>query len=114
MIRRQLPARPISDDIEAMPDPEVATQGLAAEPTFETDKMVLLHGSPDRDRRGQRFRHGRRRCHAEAAERAVNGCDEVSELIGSDFVLGDITANDSNYEGAIYLLCVGHFSQPRV
>ena len=92
-----------------MPHPEVPPQGLAAAPTFETDDMVLMHGSPDRNRRGQR-RHGRRRCHAEAAERAVNGCNEVPELIGSDLVLRDITANDSDHEAAIYLLRVGHFS----
>ena len=117
MIRRQFPARPISDDIAAVPDPEVATQDFATEPTFETDDMVLLHGSPDRHRRGQRFRHARGRCHADVTERAVNGCNEAPELIGSDPVVREITANDRDHEATIYLLrgaFVGHIPTKRL
>jgi hypothetical protein len=79
--------------------------------------MVLLYGSPDRHRRGQRVRHGRRRCHADIAERAVNGCNEARELIGSDLVFHEITANDCDQEAAIYLLhgaFVGHIPTKRL
>jgi hypothetical protein len=95
-----------------MPHPEVTAQGLAAKPTFETDDMVLLNRSADRNRRGGHFRGGRRYRHAEAAQRTVYRSNVTSELIGGDPVLREITANDSDYEAAIELVrdaFLGHF-----
>src|SRR5262249_26184047 len=117
MIRRQLPAHPIRGDIEAMPHPEVATQGLTAKPTLKTNDMVLLNRSPDRHRRTARFCGGFRPSHAEATQRTMRRCDERSELFGSDLVLRDVIANDGDHEGEIELLrdaFLGHFPTKRL
>ena len=99
-----------------MPQPEVATQGLAAKPTLEADDMVLLHRAPDRDRRRQRFRRQRRRS-AQPTECRVYGCDQTRELIDSDAVFRDITLDDTRDQARInFLGCafLAHIPKPSV
>jgi hypothetical protein len=77
-----------------VPHPEVAAQGLAAKPAFETDDMVLLHGSPDRDSRSQGFLGEGRRVCTERPEGAPHRCNEPADLIDCDAVVPNITTDD--------------------
>ena len=79
--------------------------------------MVGLHRSPDRHRRRQRFRQGRRRVRPEAAERAMHRCNQPRELIDTDTVLRDITTDDLRDQAGIDFLCtavIGHIFCPNV
>jgi hypothetical protein len=79
--------------------------------------MVSLNRSADRNRRRERFRSGRRGRHAKATERSVHRCNKTRELIGSDLVLRDITANDGDHQAAIELLrdaFLAHFPNQRL
>ena len=69
-------------------------QHQAAKPAFQADDMLVLHRSPDRHRRCQHFRQGRRRVSPEATERAVYRCNQPRELIDTDTALRDITTDD--------------------
>jgi hypothetical protein len=75
VISRQLPAGAICRRFQPMSVAEMPAQHQAAKPAFEADNMLALHRSPDRNRRRQHFRQGRRRGRPEAAERAVHRCN---------------------------------------
>ena len=94
MIRRQLPARPIRGNIEAVPQPKVAAQGLGAKPTFETDNMILLHRAPDRHRRLRPLLHWRGA--PETGQCAMHLNDKCSEPVGRDLVMSHIAADDAH------------------
>ena len=103
MIGRQFPARPVCGDLEPVPHPEVTPKGQAPKPAFQTDDMILLHRTPDRDRRHQRFRRQRRRS-AQSTECLVYGCDQAGELIDGDRVFRNITLDDIRDQAGIDLV----------
>jgi hypothetical protein len=111
VISRQLPAGEICRRFQPMSVAEMPAQHQATKPAFEADNMLVLHRSPDRNRRRQRFRQGRRRVRPEAAERAVYRCDQTPDLIDTDTVLPDITPNNLRNQVGIDFLgtaVVGH------
>ena len=96
---------------------QMPAQYLAAKPAFEAHDMVGLDRSPDRHRRRQRFRQGRRSVRSEAAERAMHRRNQPRELIDTDTVLRDITADDLGDQAGVDFLCtavVGHIFCPNV
>ena len=77
-----------------MSDAEMAAEHLAAISAIETDDMVALYRSPDRDRRHQRRRRRRRCALAETTERAMHRRYQCRNLINADTILRDITPDD--------------------
>ena len=91
------------------------TQYQATKPAFETDDMVVLHRSPNRDCRHQRDRL--RRALAEATERAMHRRNQSRELINGDTILPDITTDDLGDQAGINLLrtaVISHIFCPNV
>ena len=76
VISRQLPAGAICRRFQPMSVAEMPAQHQAAKPAFEADNMLVLHRSPDRNRRRQGLGRGHRRSRAETTERAVHHCDQ--------------------------------------
>ena len=94
MIGRQLPPHPIARDIELVPHLQMLAQGFAVKSALEANDIVRLHRAADRDRGRRRCRGRGRLVLPKAAQRALHRRNQISELVGSDTVFGDITAND--------------------
>ena len=96
---------------------EMPEQHQAAKPAFEADDMLVLHRSPDRNRRRQGLGRGHRRIRAETTERAVHRCNQPRELIHADTVLRDLTTDDLGDQDGVDFLCtavIGHIFCPNV
>ena len=89
VISWQLPPDAIPRGFEPVSDADMPAEHLAEKPAFETDDMVVLHRSLDRDSRHQRRR--RRRALAEATERPMYRRYQSRNLINADTILRDIT-----------------------
>jgi hypothetical protein len=92
---------------------EVAAQGLGAKPAFKTDDMILLHRTPDRDRRCQPCRPRWRRS-AETTECLVYGCDQSRDLIASDRAFRNITLDDIRHQSGLSSRWIGRFERASV
>ena len=117
VISRQLPAGAICRRFQPMSVAEMPAQHQAAKPAFEADDMLVLHRSPDRNRRRQGFGREHRRVRAETTERAMHRCDKTPDLIDTDTVLPDITTDDLRNQAGIDLLrgtFLGHIFCPNV
>jgi hypothetical protein len=80
---------------------QMPAQRLAAKPAFEADDMVVLHRSPDRDRRRQRDGGRHRRALAKAGKRAMHHRNQSRNLINGDIILRDITPDDLRNQAEI-------------
>jgi hypothetical protein len=92
-----------------MSDAEMPAEHPAAISAFETDDMLVLHRSPDRDCR-------RRGALAEATERAMHFCNQARDLIDADSILRDVATDDPHNQAKISRLrgTFNHIFYPNV
>jgi len=98
---------------------QMPAQGSPVEPAFEAHDVFGLHRSPDWHRRRQPVRCGRRRwrVRAETAESAMHARNQAPDLIDTNRVFPDVTADDLGDQAGINFLCtavVGQSSSPRL
>jgi len=80
MIARQIPAPQVFSGLQSVPGAEMSPQCLPSEAAFEADDVIMLHGPPDRHRRGARHRHRRR--FSEIAQSLLHRGDQGRQLLG--------------------------------
>jgi hypothetical protein len=112
VIRRKPPADAISRRFEAVYDPQMPAQGYCAKSAFEAYDMVGLHRSPDRHCRRQFLRRqgGRCRIRAESAQCLMHRRNQSPELVNSNAVFANITADDLGNQVRIDVLRTAVFS----
>ena len=100
MFTRQIPVHAILLHGQSMSGRDMASEHLAAPPTFEADHEIPVNGSPDQHRGcalAADFCYG----FPETCERLMDGRDQGRELIGPDLVATHVSGDNRRSEFSI-------------
>src|SRR5215467_3934439 len=92
MIRPQTPASPIFLPAQAVPAADVAAKGFSPIAAIEANHIVVAHGLANRDSGGECF-FGNGLL-MEPIKAYVDDRDQIRKLIGTDFVVSQVTPNE--------------------
>jgi hypothetical protein len=93
MFTRQVPVSTILLDGQSMAGRRMPSDHQAAPPTFQTNDVVTMNRSPDRDGRSPLISDFWHRS-SEANERMMNGRNQGRQLVGRDLIAPNIRGDN--------------------
>jgi hypothetical protein len=100
MLGKEAPASTILVDAQSMAGRDMPSEHLAAPPTFQTNDIIPVNGSPDRDGRCLLISDFWHRF-SEANERMINGRNQGRQLVGPDLVSPNVGGDNRRSEFSI-------------